>query len=81
MEKPNDLEVLAQAIEALRSQLRKRSLSHEGRRIVLEIVEKLAEMRESFQEKILLARKLFRMLVQTLYRLFSQALMIILNAR
>jgi hypothetical protein len=46
MEKPNDLEVLAQAIEQLRSQLRKRSLSQEGRRIVLEIVEKLAEMRE-----------------------------------
>ena len=46
MEKPNDLEVLAQAIGQLRSQLRKRSLSQEGRRIVLEIVEKLAEMRE-----------------------------------
>jgi len=51
MEKPNDLEVLAQAIEALRSQLRKRSLSQEGRRIVLEIVEKLAEMRERRREQ------------------------------
>ena len=46
MEKPNDLEALAQAIEQLRSQLRKRPLSQEGRRIVLEIVEKLTEMRE-----------------------------------
>ena len=53
MEKPNDLEVLAQAIEALRSQLRKRSLSQEGRRIVLEIVEKLAEMREQRARKML----------------------------
>ena len=51
MEKPNDLEVLAQAIEALRSQLKKRSLSQEGRRIVLEIVEKLAEMRERRREQ------------------------------
>jgi hypothetical protein len=46
MEKPNDLEVLAQAIEQLSSQLRKRTLSQEGRRIVLEIIEKLAEMGE-----------------------------------
>jgi hypothetical protein len=46
MEKPNDLEVLAQAIEQLSSQLRKRTLSQEGRRIVLEIGEKLAEMCE-----------------------------------
>jgi hypothetical protein len=44
MEKPNDLEVLAQAIEQLRSQIRKRSLSHEGRLVVLEIIERLAEM-------------------------------------
>jgi hypothetical protein len=46
MKKPNDLEVLAQAIEQLRSQLRKRPLSQEGRRILLEIVKRLEEMGE-----------------------------------
>ena len=46
MKKPNDLEVLTQAIEQLSSQLRKRTLSRRGRRIVLEIIEKLEEMGE-----------------------------------
>jgi len=44
MEKPNDLEGLAQAIEQLSSQLRKRTLSQEGRRTLLEIVKRLEEM-------------------------------------
>jgi hypothetical protein len=46
LKKPNDLEVLARAIEQLRSQVRKRLLSQEGRRILLEIVKKLEEMGE-----------------------------------
>ena len=51
MKRPNDLEVLAQTIEQLRSQLRKRPLSQEGRRVLLEIVKKLEEMGEGRLEQ------------------------------